>query len=88
MSDPCMRDDGRCRRCSHGCYEIEPCNRCGDEFRRPDLDNDGYCPDCAEVVAERREADRQAADDRAADEAEEMRLENLADKNRIEGGKA
>ena len=81
MSDPCMRDDGICRRCSHGCYVIEPCNRCGEEFRRSDMDNDGYCPDCAEVVAERR-----AADDRAAEEAEERRLENLADEqNRKDG---
>jgi hypothetical protein len=78
MSDPCMRDDGRCRRCSHGCYVIVPCNRCGDDFRLSDMD-DGLCPDCAEVVAERRAADRQDADDRAAEEAEDRRLEALED---------
>ncbi len=81
MSDPCMRDDGRCCRCSHGCYEVVPCNRRGEEFRRSDMDNDGYCPDCAEVVAERR-----AADDRAAEEAEDRRREDAMDeKDRKEG---
>jgi len=81
MGEHCMRDDGRCRKCSLGCYEVVPCNRCGEEFRRPDLADDGYCPDCAEVVAERR-----AVDDRAAEEAEERRRENLADEqNRKDG---
>ena len=85
MSDPCMRDDGRCRKCSHGCWEAEPCVRCGEAFLQKDMDSDGFCPDCAEIIAERREADRQAADDRAAEEAELRRLENLADQNREDG---
>ncbi len=81
MGKQCMRDDGRCCRCSLGCHVIVPCNRCGEEFLQADMDNDGYCPDCAEVVAERR-----AADDRAAEEAEERRRENLADEqNRKDG---
>jgi hypothetical protein len=85
MSDPCMRDDGRCCHCSHGCYEVEPCPRCGDDFRLSDM-IDGLCPDCAEVVAERREAEIRDAGDRAAEEAEERRLENLADEqNRKDG---
>ena len=84
MGDQCIRDDGRCRRCSHGCWEAGPCNRCGEAFLQSDMD-DGLCPDCAEIVADRQAADRQAADDRAAEEAEEMRLENLEDQNRKDG---
>jgi DNA-directed RNA polymerase subunit RPC12/RpoP len=57
VTETCTRDDGRCRRCSHGCYEVVPCNRCGEEFRRSDMDDGGYCPDCADVVAQRRAAE-------------------------------
>jgi hypothetical protein len=71
MSDPCMRDDGICRRCSHGCYEVDTCNRCGEEFGRPDLDGDGLCPDCA--------------DDRAAEEAEDQRREDAMDEQNGKG---
>ncbi len=84
MSDPCMRDDGRCRRCSHGCYEVEPCGRCGEEFRLSDMD-DGLCHDCAEVVAERREAEIRDAGDRAAEEAEDRRREYAIDEQNGKG---
>ncbi len=84
MGAHCMRDDGRCRRCSHGCHEVEPCNRCGEDFLQADM-NDGLCPDCADVVAERREADRQDADDRAAEEAEDQRREDAMDEQNRKG---
>jgi hypothetical protein len=84
MGEQCIRDDGRCLRCSHGCYEVVPCKRCGEDFQNADM-NDGLCPDCAEVVADRREADQQAADDRAAEEAEERRREDAMDEQNVKG---
>jgi hypothetical protein len=37
-----------------GYYNPDYCARCGDERREDDLDAEGYCEDCAEIIAEEK----------------------------------
>lgn len=69
----CMCGADDCPACYPGIHDWRECSRCGEEFRRIDLEG-GLCAMCLEEI----EA-KDAAEDRAADEAEDRRRENLAD---------
>jgi hypothetical protein len=59
MRHPCDRECARANHCMH--TEVE-CPRCGAEVLRCEVDDWGYCADCAEEAEAEREAERAEAE--------------------------